>query len=555
MINNVIIQKMKIKMEMKIIMKKIVLMMLLLSSSSLIWAISLQQDEDAEVVKAINESNVNQLYGSWLFNGGFSDVSFSGINPDYHIASGDTLLVQVWGGIEFQQEIVVDPKGNIFIPKVGPITVLGVSNQDLNRIVLKSVKRVYKSNVEVYVTLLTTQKVKVFLTGLVNKPGLYEGQSADSILRFIDQAKGIRADIGGLRQIQLRRNNKTLERIDLYDFLSTGSMPRIPMQDGDVIFVGPRQGIVTLEGEIGFAGKYEIIGSQEPLASILAAVVPNDRATNVTIIEAIDKSVEAHQYALTDIKNQMVSNGALIKLSTQLRPNSISVEVVGEHSSENEMVIPWGTSLEEVVKRIEYTQLSNTSGIQLYRESVAQRQSDMLQASLNSLEQSVLTARSSTEEEAQLRKAEAEIILQWIDKARLVEPKGQVLLSKGYQADKIILQQGDRIVVPSNKNLVMVHGEVLFPTAIAFDKELTIEDLIAKAGGTNRGVSDFNVVVMRPNGEFTDANSDLDEENFINPGDEIFVLAEPDTKSMQLVKDLTQVMYQIAVSAAVIIAL
>ena len=101
----------------------------------------------------------------------------------------------------------------------------------------------------------------------------------------------------------------------------------------------------------------------------------------------------------------------------------------------------------------------------------------------------------------------------------------------------------------------MVHGEVLFPTAIAFDKELTIEDLIAKAGGTNRGVSDFNVVVMRPNGEFTDANSDLDEENFINPGDEIFVLAEPDTKSMQLVKDLTQVMYQIAVSAAVIIAL
>jgi protein involved in polysaccharide export with SLBB domain len=536
-------------------MIKKILCAALLLTSPLLWAVSLQQDEDAEVVEAISDTEENQLYGSWLFSGGFSDVSFSGINPDYRIASGDTLLVQVWGGVEYQQEVIVDPKGNIFIPKVGPITVLGVTNQDLNRIVLKSVKRVYKSNVEVYVTLLSTQKVKVFLTGLVNKPGLYEGQSADSILRFIDQAKGIRRDIGGLRQIQLRRNNKTLERIDLYDFLSSGTMPRIPMQDGDVIFVGPRQGIVTLEGEVGFMGKYEIKGSQEPIASILAAVVPNDRATNVTIIEATGKSIEAHQYALADIENQLVSNGALIKLSTQLRPTSISVEVVGEHSSENEMVIPWGTPLSTVIKQIQYTKLSNAKGIQLYRKSVAERQKMMLQASLTALEQSVLTARSSTTEEAQLRQAEAEVMLQWIEKARLVEPRGQVLLSKGYQADKIILQQGDRVVVPSQKNLVLIHGEVLFPTAIAFNKDLTIEDFIAKAGGTNQGASDYNILVMRPNGEFTDANSDLDEDDFVNPGDEIFVLAEPDTKSLQLIKDITQVMYQIAISSAVIIAL
>ncbi len=533
--------------------KKLLCLFVLLSSPAL-WAVSLHKDKDAEVAEAINYSEARNLYGSWLFKGGFSDTSFSGINPDYRIASGDKLLVQLWGGIEYQQEIEVDPKGNIFIPKVGPITVLGVSNQDLNRIVLRSVKRIYKSNVEVYVTLLSTQKVKVFLTGLVNKPGLYEGQSADSILRFIDQARGIRADIGGLRQIQLRRNNKTIEHIDLYDFLSSGTLPRIPLQDGDVIFIGPRKGVVTIEGEVGFSGKYEIRDSQEPLANILNAIVPNDRATNVTIIEAVNKNVEATQFAISDIKDQTVSNGALIKLSTQLRSNSISIEVVGEHNSENEIVIPWGTSLDSVIKSIEFTSLSNEKGIQLYRKSVAERQKDMLQASLDSLEKSVLTARSSTSEEARLRQAEADIIMQWIEKARLVEPKGQVLLSQGYQADKIILQQGDRIVVPSDKNLVMIHGEVLFPTAIAFNEDLTIEDFIAKAGGTNRGASDFNVVVMRPNGEFINANSDLDEDDYIKPGDEIFVLAEPDSKSLQLIKDLTQVMYQIAISAAVIVA-
>ena len=218
-------------------MIKILLSLLLLLPAAFSWSVTLQKDKDAEVVESINDSKAGNLYGSWLFHGGFTDVSFSGINPDYRIASGDTLLVQLWGGLEYQQEIVVDPKGNIFIPKVGPIKVQGVSNKELNKLVLRSVKRVYKSNVEVYVTLLTTQKVKVFLTGLVNKPGLYEGQSGDSILRFIDQAKGIRSDIGGLRQIQLRRNNITIENIDLYDFLASGTMPRAPLQDLSLIHI------------------------------------------------------------------------------------------------------------------------------------------------------------------------------------------------------------------------------------------------------------------------------------------------------------------------------
>ena len=42
---------------------------------------------------------------------------------------------------------------------------------------------------------------------------------------------------------------------------------------------------------------------------------------------------------------------------------------------------------------------------------------------------------------------------------------------------------------------------------------------------------------------------------YIEPGDEIFVLAKPQIKSLQLTKDITQVIYQVAVSAAVVLAL
>ena len=521
-------------------------------------AVSLTQESDAEAQNTLDTTNINNLYGGWLFNGGFSKASFSAVNPNYRITQGDALLLQLWGGLDYQAETKVDPQGNIFIPKVGPVKVLGVSNSDLNKVVLKAVKRVYKSNVSAYVTLVSSQKVKIFLSGMVKKPGLYEGQSADSILKFIDQAQGIRTDIGSMRNIQVKRNNKNKYSVDLYNFLEKGEMPNIQLQDGDVIFVAAKQGEVTIEGEVGFSGKYELKDKQVSLQRLLNSVVAQEKATHVTVIEpdaGNEQQVSAQQYKINDIKNEKVKSGALIKVSSQLRTNSISIEVVGEHNSEFEMVLPWGANLAQLLEKIKYTQLSNKNAVQLYRESVAERQKDMLGATLSSLEQSVLTARSATTESAQLRATEAETILKWIEKAKQVQPKGQVLLSKGYDASQVILNQGDRIVIPAKRYLVMVHGEVLFPTAMAYDKEKTIEDFIAAAGGATADLDDMNILIMKPNGAFVDVNSDLNDEDEITPGDEVFVLAKPDVKSLQITKDIMQVIYQVAVSAAVVIAL
>ena len=101
----------------------------------------------------------------------------------------------------------------------------------------------------------------------------------------------------------------------------------------------------------------------------------------------------------------------------------------------------------------------------------------------------------------------------------------------------------------------MVHGEVLFPTAMAYDKEKSIQDFIDSAGGLNDDIDDMNILIMKPNGTFVDVNSDVTDEDEISPGDEIFVLARPDVKSLQLTKDISQVIYQVAVSAAVVLAL
>lgn len=535
-------------------------------------AVDFQKDADAEKVQRIDKQQEDQLrYGHWLFNGAFSQHSFSAVNPDYRITQGDKLLVQIWGGIDYQEEVSVDPQGNIFIPKVGPVKVLGVTNSKLNKVILNSVKRIYKSNVEVYVSLMSSQKVKVFLSGMVNHPGLYEGQSADSILRFIDQAGGIRNDIGSYRHIAIKRNGKTLKQIDLYDYLQYGTMPIQQLRDGDVIFIAPKQGEIFLEGQVGFEGRYELKAQNDKqfersntLKPILEAIAVNEQATHITIVAPErsqktmfngNREVSAKQYHIDYANNIDVLPGSLVKVTSQLRPSSISIDVIGEHNSAQEIVLPWGASLQDLLNKTQFTQLSDIEAVQLYRQSVAKRQFDMLQASLSALEQSVLNSRSHTKEAAELRAAEAEVIMQWIEKARQVKPKGQVLLTEDSDLSKIILKQNDKVVIPAKRNLVIIHGEVMFPTAIAYSDGMSPREFIKRAGGANQDLDDMNILVMKPNGSFIKVNSKLYRNNIIEPGDEIFVLSKPDEKSMQFAKDITEIIFQIAMSAAVVLKL
>ena len=180
-----------------------------------------------------------------------------------------------------------------------------------------------------------------------------------------------------------------------------------------------------------------------------------------------------------------------------------------------------------------------------------ERQKAMLETSLHTLESTVLTARSGTSDEARLRKDEAELVLQWVERARKMEPSGQVLIARAEGRDELLLENGDIIKVPSRDGLVIVSGEVLFPNAIAYDSKLSLDDYIRRAGGYTQNAAGSRVVVAHRDGSFDDGASKL----ALQSGDQILVLPKVDVKSRQIWKDLTQIIYQIAVSARVVLTL
>jgi formylmethanofuran dehydrogenase subunit D len=211
--------------------------------------------------------------------------------------------------------------------------------------------------------------------------------------------------------------------------------------------------------------------------------------------------------------------------------------------------------LDDVLKKINYTSLSDQNSVQLFRKSVAERQKELIEAQLRDLEQTALTTGSATSEEALIRKQESALILDFIKRAKEVEPKGQVVLNDGTDYSRLILEEGDKIYIPSKTNTVIVQGEVMLPGAQSYVPNLTFDDYISSSGGFNFRANKENVLIIHPNGkaEIYDASFGMLTEPNINPGDSILILGKVDSKDLQIVKDITQILYQIAVGAAVII--
>lgn len=507
--------------------------------------------------------NMNSdVFGAQLFTGAFARQGATQFNPNYVVAVGDSIQVRLWGAFDLDTVLTVDPKGNIFLPHIGPVKVLGVRNQDLQTAVENAVRKVYRANVLSYASLAAAQPVRVFVGGFVHRPGLYNGTSMDSLLSYLDQAGGIDPERGSFHFVQVKRGEQVRAVVSLYDFLLDGRMPLIQLADGDVIFVPPRQNTIKVSGLAENAKRFEFGDGYHTVASISWLAKPRAQATHVRVIRNSGTTRNVEYYALENASQVILNNGDEIEFTADKKPGTITVRVEGEHLSAQEYVLPYGAKLGELMKNIQFSRNADAQNIQLFRQSVRERQKEMLAAALSSLESSVLTARSSTNEESRLRKEEAELMLQWVDRARKVEPSGQVMIAQTSRRDDLLLENGDVIRVPKQDGLVLVSGEVIFPNAIAYDPKLDLQDYIRKAGGYTQNANTSRIVIAHRDGSFEDTResgwsgfgSDASRST-VKAGDQILVLPKVQTKSIEITRGISQIIYQLAIATKVILGL
>jgi protein involved in polysaccharide export with SLBB domain len=490
------------------------------------------------------------VFGSQIFTGRFGNEAFSGFNPDHQIAVGDRISVRMWGAFTFDAVQAVDVRGNIFIPNVGPVNLLGVRNADLNRQLEAQLKRTFRSNVGVYATLEAAQPVKVYVTGFVRSPGLYGGLSSDSVLYYLDRAGGIDPDRGSYLQVDVLRGGKPRARFDLYAFLLEGRMEPLQLQDGDTIVVQARRHSVRVDGAVANPYIFEIDKPSVTAADLLKLARPLPNATHLSVVRNVGTERRGLYQPLAEAGAFTIRDGDEVTVTSDTSPGTILVRVDGAIVGERTLVLPYGSRLKDAVARIRPAPQARVEALQLFRKSVAARQKELIEVSVRGLETYALTARSATSEEAALRGREAQSILEFIDRVRRVQPRGQVVLADAAGAGETLLENGDNILVPEQSNVVQVSGEVLFPNALVFDGRLKVDDYVARAGGFTQGADRAKVLVLRQDGTVTEAAGAE-----LRPGDEIMAMPKIETKNVELTRGISQIVYQIAVAAKVLFGL
>lgn len=493
------------------------------------------------------------VFGRSLFQGRFGGESFKGFNPDYLISVGDQLDVRLWGAVDVQLLLPVDAQGNVFIPRVGPVRVVNVRNGELNEVMRNEVRRVYREEVGVYATLAAAVPVKVFVSGFVRRPGLYPGYASDSLLNFLDRAGGIDAQSGSYIDVRVLRGETNVAKVNLYDFLVKGQLAQVQLRDGDSIFVGPINSTAEVKGLVASPAQFEFRDGAK-ISDLLAMAGVNGRATHVSVMRSQGAKREVIYVSVDDPSlNGPVVTGDVIEVMADRLVGQIAVTLEGEHEGAGQYVLPYSATLADLLAQVKYSAQSNRVNLQLFRTSVQERQRQVLSDMLDRLEQSVLAARSTTRDEAELRTREAELVLKFVDRARNVEPRGQVVLPREYDPASIALENGDVVRIPRNSQLIQVHGEVYLPNAFVWRKGYHVSDYINQAGGLIQKSSGERVLLIRPSGEIaSEEGSGFVMSSRVEPGDEILVLPGVDTKNFQFGKDVIQVMYQIAIAAGVL---
>ncbi len=508
------------------------------------------------------QKNANSdVFGANLFSGAFARQGASPFNADHVLMVGDKVQVRLWGSFNYDAVLTVDAQGNVFLPHVGPVQVQGVRNQGLQAVVESAMAKVFRNSVSSYAQLAEAQPVRVFVSGFVNRPGLFVGTSTDSLLHYLDQAGGIDAERGSYLSVVVKRGTQVRAEVNLYEFLLKGQMPAVQLADGDVILVPARQSSVRVSGLAANTKRFEFSQSQSLVSDMVALAKPFASATHFRVVRhsGVVKNTEYH--AMTEANQVSLDNGDELEFTADKKPGTITVRVEGEHLSPQEYVLPYGARMKDLLSQVRFSDRSESDSLQLFRQSVKERQRQMLQTSLKSLETAALTARSGTSDEAKLRKDEAELLLQWIDRAKNIEPRGQVVMAQSAGLPELLLENGDVVKVPVKDGLVLVSGEVLFPNAIAFNRQFLLDDYVQKAGGYTQNADTARIVVAHRDGSFTQQDT---EGGFfggqksrlkVSAGDEVLVLPKIDVKSRQIFKDMTQILYQIAVSAKVVLGL
>ena len=140
------------------------------------------------------------------------------------------------------------------------------------------------------------------------------------------------------------------------------------------------------------------------------------------------------------------------------------------------------------------------------------------------------------------------MVERFINTARQVRSEGRVVLAGAADSGSVTLEPDDTVVIPRKSDVVSISGEIRLPQSVIWQAGATASDYAGRAGGFTDRADTSRFVVLHQNGAV-----DLGQSMEIRPGDLIMVMPDASSSGFGLFKDIVGIMYQVAVSSAVLV--
>jgi polysaccharide biosynthesis/export protein len=140
---------------------------------------------------------------------------------------------------------------------------------------------------------------------------------------------------------------------------------------------------------------------------------------------------------------------------------------------------------------------------------------------------------------------------------RLVIDLNSVLKTRIGSPEDVVLREGDRLVIPKQKQEVTVIGEVQNTTSHFYRENLSRDDYIGLSGGTTRKADDGRIYVVRADGSVVSSENSgwfrRSGQVAMRPGDTIVVPLDTERMpALPLWQAVTSIVYNLAIAAAAV---
>ncbi len=418
------------------------------------------------VIKASPE--VKRIFGFQLFNS--ENLTFEPpVNmptpQNYVLGIDDELTISVWGASQQTYQLRIGTDGAVTIPDIGPVYVSGMEFTKAQELIKKRLISIYQGmngpnpNTYADVSISNLRSIKINVIGEVMAPGTYTLPSTTSAFNALYLSGGPNEN-GSFRNIQLIRDNKTIKTIDVYDYLINANMQgNIQLREQDIIYIPTYQKRVEASGAFKRTGIFELTEKEKlsDLIRYLGGFTDQAYQAQLSLTRITDSEKKVIDISQSIFESFVPNNGDSIVASKIIDRYENRVNISGAVFRPGTYELTDGLQLSGLIRKAQGV-TENYFG---NRGLIVRLQNNLAPMTLS---------------------FNVDDILKGINDIKL------------QREDQVIIQD---IFSMREKRIVQILGEVQKPGEFNFTDNMTLKDLIFKAGGFTEAASESFIELAR----------------------------------------------------------